>query len=158
MSSLTPIDLQRIFEKLDINGDGSVSLEELNWLLEKMGFRFGLEELESIVGKESLDLDEFVFFYNSILKENSRGESEGGEDDHDVEDVETDLLKAFRVFDLDGDGFITSQELESVLRKLGYWDDNNGKDCRSMICVYDTNLDGRLDFEEFKNMMLLTTS
>ncbi|KAI4307221.1 hypothetical protein L6164_030431 [Bauhinia variegata] len=149
MCPLAPTELQRIFEKLDINGDGSVSLEELNWLLEKLGFQFSLHELESIVGNKSLDMDEFMFFYNSILKENNGGEEE---------DVESDLVKAFKIFDLNNDGFITSQELECVLRRLGYLDDNNVKDCRSMICVYDTNLDGRLDFEEFKNMMLPTIS
>ncbi|KAK7275598.1 hypothetical protein RIF29_16717 [Crotalaria pallida] len=146
MCPLTTNDLQRIFEKLDKNGDGFVSLEELNWLLEKTGFNFSIEELESLVRKKRLDLSEFLLFYNSILLKQI---------EIDEEKVESDLVKAFNVFDLDGDGFITSQELECVLKRLGLWD---GSDCKTMICSYDTNLDGQLDFEEFKNMMLLTTS
>ena len=83
----------------------------------------------------------------------------GGDDSDEVEEVERDLVKAFKVFDLDDDGFITSQELECVLKRLGMWDDERcGKDCASMICSYDTNFDGKLDFQEFKDMMLLTTS
>ncbi|OIW16635.1 hypothetical protein TanjilG_01874 [Lupinus angustifolius] len=142
MCLLTTNDLERIFEKLDMNGDGYVSIDELKWFLEKTGFKFSIEELESLVGKKSFDFNEFMFFYNSILIEID-------------EEVESDLVKAFKVFDLDGDGFITSQELECVLKRLGLW---NGKDCKNMISYYDTNLDGQLDFEEFKNMMVLTTT
>ncbi|KAK7282681.1 hypothetical protein RIF29_11653 [Crotalaria pallida] len=163
MSLLTPTELQRIFEKLDMNGDGFVCLQELNWLLQKIGFNFSLDDLESLVEKKSLDFCEFLFFYNSLSKQNN-GETRGGNDDDDderyhhdggdiIEELESDLVETFKVFDLDGDGFITSQELECVLKRLGLWD---GRDCRSMICFYDTNLDGQLDFEEFKSMMLLS--
>ncbi|XP_027333062.1 probable calcium-binding protein CML44 [Abrus precatorius] len=159
MCSLTPSDLQRIFEKLDMNGDGILSLEELNVLLEKTGFKFSIEELESLVGKQVLDFSEFLFFYDSMLKQNNEEEKETkGEGCVEIEEVEGDLVKAFKVFDLDGDGFITSHELECVLKRLGMWDECSGKDCRTMICSYDTNLDGKLDFQEFKDMMLLTTS
>nr|KYP70006.1 putative calcium-binding protein CML44 [Cajanus cajan] len=151
MCLLTPSDLHRIFEKLDVNNDGLVCLEELNRLLQMTGnsCHYSLEELESLVEKKSLGFSEFLFFYNSI-SEQKNGESRGGED---TEELESDLVKTFKVFDLDGDGFITSQELECVLKRLGLWD---GKDCRTMIRFYDTNLDGRLDFQEFKTMMLLT--
>ena len=152
MSPLTPSDLRRIFEKLDMNGDGFLSLDELNCLLEKIGFSFSLAELESLVQKGSLDFDEFLVFYDSLC--NNDGESKEGVEDG----VEEDLVKAFKVFDLDGDGFISSKELEFVLKRLGYWDERSGKDCRNMIYVYDMNSDGQLDFEEFKNMMLLAIS
>ncbi|PPD96537.1 hypothetical protein GOBAR_DD06422 [Gossypium barbadense] len=130
MSPLSKTDLQRVFEKLDKNGDGFVSLEELNWLLQRIGsVQFSLEELEPLVGKPCLNLDEFF-----------------------------DLAKAFKVFDLNGDGFISCEELEYVLGRLGLWDENSGKDCRSMIWYYDTNSDGMVDFQEFKNMMLHSSS
>ncbi|RDX88969.1 putative calcium-binding protein CML44, partial [Mucuna pruriens] len=151
MCILTPNDLHRIFEKVDVNGDGFVCLEELNRLLQMTGnCQYSLEELESLVEKKRLGLTEFLFFYNSISKQNN-GESRRGEED--IEELENDLIETFKVFDLDGDGFITTQDLESVLKRLGFW---NGNDCTRMIRFYDTNFDGRLDFQEFKNMMLLT--
>lgn len=153
MCILSSTDLKRIFEKLDTNSDGFVSLEELNWVLQKIGnnnSQFSLDELESLVEKKSLDFNEFLFFYNSISKQNI-GESRGGDDE-----LERDLVKTFNVFDLDGDGFITSQELEFVLKTLGFLEETTGMDCGTMIHFYDTNLDGRLDFQEFKNMMLPT--
>jgi len=149
MCLLTRNELEKIFEKLDINGDGVLALEELNQLLVRTGFKYSIEELEYLVGKKSLDLSEFLCFYDSILNHKN-----GDGDEIEEVELESDLLKTFKVFDLDGDGFITSQELECVLKKLGMWDEE--KDCRSMIYSYDINLDGKLDFKEFKKMMLLT--
>ncbi|XVF39240.1 hypothetical protein PTKIN_Ptkin01aG0019700 [Pterospermum kingtungense] len=167
MSPLGKTDLQRIFEKLDKNGDGLVSLEELSWLLERVGVLFSPEELESLVAKPCLDFDEFLFFYDSILNEKVGDHEEGeeeelikihGDEEQEEEEEESDLAKAFKVFDLNGDGFISCEELQSVLGRLGLWDESSGKDCRSMICFYDTNLDGMVDFEEFKTMVLQTIS
>lgn len=149
MSLLNTSDLRQIFENLDKNGDGLVSLEELNWLLEKTGVKFSLGELESLTGKTSLDFNGFLFFYDSISKQNNGG-------NEDVE--EGDLVNAFKVFDLNGDGFISCEELQNVLSTLELWDANSGHDCRTMIRVYDSNLDGQLDFEEFKSMMFRNIS
>ncbi|XVE95563.1 hypothetical protein REPUB_Repub02eG0108800 [Reevesia pubescens] len=159
MSPLSKNDLKRIFEKLDKNGDGLVSLDELNWLLERIGVQFSLEELESLVGKPCLNFDEFLFFHDSISNQKIDEPAAGGEEiEEEVNiidgDEDSDLVKAFKVFDLNGDGFISCEKLQCLLAKLGLWDESSGKDCRSMICFYDTNLDGMVDFEEFKSMML----
>ncbi|CAL5417483.1 unnamed protein product [Camellia sinensis] len=151
-------DLHRIFEKLDRNGDGLVSLDELQWLLERIGVHTGLDELWSLVGKTSLDCIDFFFFYDSIIKQNLKEDDEEPSEDRegDNDDLESDLAKAFKVYDLNGDGYISCEELQSVLSRLGLWNAHCGKDCRRMINVYDTNSDGLLDFEEFKNMMLVS--
>ncbi|EEF42084.1 probable calcium-binding protein CML44 [Ricinus communis] len=165
MCPLITRDLHRIFQKLDKNGDGLLSIGELNWLLEKIGVHFSPEELEGSVGKSSLDFNEFLLFYDSITECSYGAGGEEEEDEVVVEEEEEgsnkeleDLAKAFNVFDINGDGFISSEELQSVLARLGLWDEMSGKDCTSMICAFDTNLDGVLDFEEFKNMMLQTSS
>ncbi|CAL1412556.1 unnamed protein product [Linum trigynum] len=150
-------DLRRIFHQLDRNGDGLLSIDELGWLLDRIGsasLHFTSDELESSVGKSTLDFDEFLAFYRSI--EDGGGDGESGASVAAA--VERDLEEAFRVFDINGDGFITSEELQKVLSRLGLWDETTGKDCRRMISPYDTNLDGVLDFDEFKNMMRETTS
>lgn len=157
MSPLNTNDLHRIFQKLDKNGDGVLSVEELNWLLERIGIHLSLDELESSIGKSRLNLEEFLLFCESITRQNVDDKSPDVQQEEGKKE-ESDLIKAFNVFDSNGDGFISCEELQGVLSRLGLWDENSGKDCRSMICKYDTNLDGVLDFEEFKSMMLHSSS
>lgn len=149
---LNPPDLGRIFRAIDKNGDGLVSIAELNWLLKTIGVHYSKQELESLVGKPTLDLDGFFLFWDSISKRDDDDGNIHHDDGHDDDD--DDLVKAFKVFDLDGDGFITSDELQKVLSRLELWDEKCGKDCKSMICRFDQNLDGVLDLHEFKEMML----
>ncbi|CAL1405428.1 unnamed protein product [Linum trigynum] len=98
-------DLRRIFHQLDRNGDGLLIIDELGWLLDRIGsssLHFTSDEVESSVGKSTLDFDEFLAFYRSIDGGHS-GESGASV----AAAVERDLEEAFRVFDLNGDGFIT---------------------------------------------------
>ncbi|KAL0314373.1 UNVERIFIED_CONTAM: putative calcium-binding protein CML44 [Sesamum angustifolium] len=153
MSPISPDDLHRIFKNLDKNNKGLVSTQELHHLLEKIGIHTTLEELEKFVGRTSLDYIEFFFFYDAMVKARMP-EHEANDDIHSSHDHhENDLFKAFKVFDLNGDGYISCEELQSVLSRLGLWDKRSGQDCKDMIRVYDENSDGVLDFQEFKNMM-----
>ncbi|KAI8537360.1 hypothetical protein RHMOL_Rhmol09G0018000 [Rhododendron molle] len=104
----------------------------------------------------NLDLLDFESLYDAIVKRKIGGESQDGEDDDDK--LENDLVEAFKVYDQDGDGFISREELERVLTQLGFLNENAGQDCKSMIDTYDMNSDGVLDFEEFKKMMLVIES
>lgn len=153
MYAITIEDLHRIFKNLDKNNHGQVNIHELLHLLENIGIHTTLEELENIVGDTSLGYMDFLFFYETMVKSTRIAESKDtSSNDHDM-DHSDDLLKAFKVFDLNDDGFISSEELQSVLSRLGLWDKKRGQDCKEMIRVYDQNLDGALDFEEFKVMM-----
>ncbi|XP_073031961.1 probable calcium-binding protein CML44 [Primulina eburnea] len=160
MSAITIEDLHRIFKNLDKNNHGRVSIHDLHHLLENIGIHATLEELEKFVGDTSLGYMDFLFFYEAIVKTKiaeSKDSSSEDHIDHDMDRSTDVLLKAFKVFDLNGDGFISSEELQSVLSRLGLWDKKRGQDCEEMIRVYDQNLDGALDFEEFKVMMSPTS-
>ncbi|KAJ4966778.1 hypothetical protein NE237_018627 [Protea cynaroides] len=144
-------DLHSIFKKLDRNGDGYVSISELHWLLDRIGgvWTSSEEDLKFMLERDSFNLQEFICFYESIEKLT---------EDDEEEQRELDLVNSFKVFDLNNDGFISCEELQSVLSRLGLWEEKSGCDCRSMILKFDTNSDGLVDFEEFKAMMLLATS
>ena len=69
-------------------------------------------------------------------------------------DTEKSIRKAFRVLDKDGDGFITVRELKDVMTKLG--EKLTMKEVEELVNEADMNGDGRIDMEEFVQMMITT--
>lgn len=156
MYPLSTYHLHQIFNELDRNNDGLVSIDELMSLLERLRLNVNRAELELLVGDHALNFLDFLFFYQTLNKIIVQEKGEIEEADRDT--LEGDLRKAFKVFDLNGDGFISCEELQIALGKLGLLDKSCGQDCMQMIGVYDTNSDGLLDFDEFKEMMFMDSS
>ncbi|MEG4583490.1 EF-hand domain-containing protein [Microcoleus sp. MON1_C5] len=69
-----------------------------------------------------------------------------------TEEEEAKLWEAFQVFDADGRGAISSEELAQVMRSLGQ--SPNETELREMIKEVDVDLSGSIDFEEFKMLMM----
>merc|ERR1719420_2921233 len=67
-------------------------------------------------------------------------------------DVEEELIEAFKVFDRDGNGFISHAELSHVMTNLGQrlTDEEVGE----MIREADIDGDGQINYEEFVMMMM----
>ncbi|HEY9876278.1 MAG TPA: EF-hand domain-containing protein [Candidatus Obscuribacterales bacterium] len=70
-----------------------------------------------------------------------------------LSDAEVEKLwEAFKVFDADGSGGVSVEELGQVMRSLGQ--SPNETDLRDMIKEVDVDLSGTIDFEEFKALMV----
>ncbi|OVA02194.1 EF-hand domain [Macleaya cordata] len=159
--SLNCLRLCRIFDVFDRNGDGMITIEELTRALEQLGLEADPSEIESTVqcyikpGNTGLEFEDFEALHQSL------GNTFFGLDDDDMGDSasqeETDLAEAFKVFDEDGDGFISATELQVVLEKLGLPEAKEMDRVRQMIISVDQNQDGRVDFCEFKDMMQSVT-
>lgn len=67
-------------------------------------------------------------------------------------DSEEEKKEAFRVFDKDGNGFISAAELRHVMTNLG--EKMTDKDVEEMIAEADINADGMVNYEEFIKMMM----
>ena len=74
-------------------------------------------------------------------------------DNNNLSQEESDLNEAFKVFDEDGDGYISARELQVVLGKLGLAEAKEIGRVEQMITSVDSNNDGLVDFFEFKDMM-----
>ncbi|KAL5543139.1 hypothetical protein UlMin_010849 [Ulmus minor] len=137
-------ELKRVFQMFDKNGDGRISKKELNDSLENLGIFIPDKELSQMINKIDVngdgcvDLEEFGELYQSIM---------------DERDGEEDMKEAFDVFDQNGDGFITVDELRSVLASLGLKQGRAVEDCKKMIMKVDVDGDGRVNYKEFKQMM-----
>ncbi|CAK0828672.1 unnamed protein product [Prorocentrum cordatum] len=135
--------LRETFLALDNNGDGLLSLTELKEGLSQAGITDLPEDLKEIM--EGIDSDgSGVIDYTEFLAATIEKRQ------YIQEDV---CWTAFRVFDLNGDGKITPNEMRMVL--------NNGN-VNSLVDVQatadvlkevDKNGDGAIDFKEFMTMM-----
>lgn len=65
--------------------------------------------------------------------------------------MEEELRGAFNVFDKDGSGYISSQELKQVLENLGELLTDEEVD--EMMKEADLDCDGQVNFDEFVKMM-----
>lgn len=62
-----------------------------------------------------------------------------------------EFREAFRLFDKDGDGSITKEELGSVMRSLGQF--ARGEELQDMLQEIDMDGDGNVSFEEFVDIL-----
>ena len=133
---MDPSELRRVFQMFDRNGDGRISKKELSDSLENLGIFIPDMELTQMIekidvnGDGCVDIDEFGELYQSIM---------------DERDEEEDMKEAFNVFDQNGDGFITVEELRTVLSSLGLKQGRTLEDCKKMIMKVDVDGDGMMN-------------
>ena len=70
-----------------------------------------------------------------------------------TEEQVKEFKEAFALFDRDGDGFILTSELGTVMRSLGQ--NPTEAELQDMINEVDTDGHGKIDFPEFVSMMAL---
>ena len=69
--------------------------------------------------------------------------------------TERELAEAFKVFDREGNGYITSQELKHVMLKVA--DELTEEEVDAMIKQADVNGDGQIEYEEFIALLMNKT-
>ncbi|CAJ0962453.1 unnamed protein product, partial [Mesorhabditis belari] len=139
---LNDTQLSETFDLLDMDRDGQLSRAEIAALLRTINVEptrieldFIFEEMDTNkTGK--INKEEFVRYMRSppVHRTTLR-----------------ELEKQFKQFDQDGDGEITYEEMNKILRECGGLKDE--KASREMFKATDRNGDGRISFIEFVTMM-----
>ncbi|MBA0738406.1 hypothetical protein Gogos_011769 [Gossypium gossypioides] len=156
-SSLNSLRLRRVFDIFDKNRDGLITVQEIHQALTRLGLETDVSDLDSTIrsfiksGNIGLTYDGFVALHESLDQRLFGLEME--EEVAEEDESESDLTEAFKVFDEDGDGYISAEELQAVLGKLGLPEGREIDRVEKMIYCVDQNHDGRVDFFEFKHMM-----
>merc|ERR1712168_139929 len=113
MAALEPeqIDaLQKAFDSFDTEGAGSISAETVGIILRMMGVKISEKHLQEVIaetdedGSGLLEFEEFAELAAKFLIE------------EDEEALKAELKEAFRIYDKDGEGFITTDVLREILR------------------------------------------
>ncbi|KAL8150526.1 hypothetical protein V2J09_020334 [Rumex salicifolius] len=134
-------ELEEIFRTFDRNKDGSLTQLELNSLLRSLGLNPSTDQIEALFTKadtNSNGLVEFPEFVDLVAPELVSSKSPY---------TEEQLLRIFKMFDTDGNGYITAAELAHSMAKLGHA--LTAQELTGMIKDADTDGDGRISFEEF---------
>mmetsp|Transcript_7809 Transcript_7809/g.21329 ORF Transcript_7809/g.21329 Transcript_7809/m.21329 type:complete len:499 (-) Transcript_7809:50-1546(-) len=135
--------LRETFMALDENGDGLLTSVEMKEGLAKAGLKDIPSDLQQIL--EDVDSDgSGVIDYTEFLAATL---------DRRLYVQEDVCWRAFRVFDKNGDGKISQEELKAVLDDDGVQDVAGAEALAKMMQNIDTNGDGCIDFAEFLAMM-----
>ncbi|KAK4184086.1 hypothetical protein QBC35DRAFT_442116 [Podospora australis] len=145
LSGFTPDQIAQykdVFEIFDKDGTGDITAQELGDVMRELGLNPSKEELEDIVNEADLNKDGVISF-EEFLALMSQGVKET--------DTEQELINAFKVFDKDGSGTISSEELRNVLKSLG--ENLTDQELDDMIKLADKDGDGHIDYQEFAHIM-----
>ncbi|KAL8093055.1 calcium-dependent protein kinase 13 [Apium graveolens] len=134
-------DIKELFNKIDTDSDGIVSVEELKAGLHKFGSQLAEADVQLLIeavdvnGKGTLDYGEFIAVSLHLQRM--------ANDEH--------LHKAFSYFDKDSNGYIEPDELRDALMEDGADDCTNV--ANDIFQEVDTDKDGKISYEEFAAMM-----
>lgn len=138
-------EFREAYMLFDKDSDGRITATELGVVMRSLGQKPTEKDLCNMVemvdqdGNGTIEFNEFLFMMSKKMKESDR---------------EEELREAFRVFDRDGDGYISSAELSHVMINLG--EKLTEDDVEDMIKEADVDGDGRVNYEEF--VTILTSS
>merc|ERR550519_476630 len=107
-----------------------------------MGMKPTEVELQDMVNEVDVDHDGSVNFKEFLDMMTKSTESVNSQ---------ADIREAFKVFDKNGDGFISETELRHVMISLG--ENLTEADIQSMMAEADLDKDGQVNYEEFLKMM-----
>ena len=134
-------NLARIFKAIDKNGDGKLSKEEI---LEGYDLFFGKNMDKGDIEKmfDAVDIDRSGYIDYSEFVVAAMNEKQLLTDDK--------LRSAFKMFDKDGSGLISANEIKEV---LGFGKTLSEEAVNEIVKQVDANGDGEISFEEFAQMM-----
>jgi len=133
-------ELKEAFKIFDKDGDGKITVDEVENLLKSLGERATRADALEMIAKVDKNNDGTIDFEEFVTLMASAKSS-----------PDEEMLAAFKVFDEDGSGTITIDELRKVMRKLG--EKVTEDQLKEMIKAADTNGDGLIDYSEFVKMM-----
>eukprot|EP00195_Chlamydomonas_chlamydogama_P002656 CAMPEP_0202921416 /NCGR_PEP_ID=MMETSP1392-20130828/77385_1 /ASSEMBLY_ACC=CAM_ASM_000868 /TAXON_ID=225041 /ORGANISM="Chlamydomonas chlamydogama, Strain SAG 11-48b" /LENGTH=597 /DNA_ID=CAMNT_0049614987 /DNA_START=209 /DNA_END=2002 /DNA_ORIENTATION=+ len=141
--------LQDLFQQLDTDKSGAISLDELSTGLKRQGYVLRDTELEQLVRKMDSDHDGNIVlseFMTTLIDWNQLQRSQKWQ---------VYLEHAFQRMDDDGDGFITLDELLEKLPPNGDEDSvaERVAEAKQMLREADTNGDGKISREEFYDLL-----
>lgn len=137
------LEMKEAFNLFDKNGDGYISAKELGVLMRTLGRNPTEDEIMNMMNEIDVDHNGKLDFaeFTVMMHEKLRGD-----------DMEVEIKQAFRVFDRNGDGYISKSEFKHCMMHFG--ERFTDEEVEEMISEADSNNDGKIDYAEFSHMIL----
>lgn len=153
ISGLTGLDVEQIdalrngFDGFDKEHTGVISATAMQMIFKMIGVTVQKAVLEDAVSEHGLDLESAKIDFLTFCHISARFMTE-----EDEEGLREELKEAFRIYDRDGQGFITTDVLKEILREID--SELTEDDLDNIIEEVDEDGSGTLDFDEFQGMMI----
>jgi Ca2+-binding EF-hand superfamily protein len=131
-------EIREVFDLFDVDENGTVARKELKLMMRALGVEARKETLARLqAGKTGpLTFEEFLGLMTQILNE---------------QEIQEEMMKIFNLFDVDGKGKITFDNLKSVAQQLA--ENVTDEELREMIREADLDRDGAVNASEFVRIM-----
>merc|ERR1712106_242107 len=142
--------LKVCFDLFDTKQVELLSGDDLGEIMRAMGFRPTEEELAELLhevdedGSGEIEFGEFCQLCATFLVE-----------DPPLEEMKKELKDAFKLYDREGQGFITNDTLEEIIREL--LAPLTEEEVEGILEELDEDGSGSMDFDEFCEMMMTKT-
>ena len=140
-------EFKKAFSLFDKDGDGTISIKELGEVLHSLGQKPSKLELKNMLkeadadGNGEIDLPDFLIMMSKHSYDTN---------------VEESLREAFRLFDKDGNGYISAAELRNIMTNLS--EKLTDDEIDEMVKNADTDGDGEIHFKEFSTIVVENSS
>ena len=138
-------EIKEIFNLFDADGSGHISHNEMATVMRAMGLTPSKAQLKEIIKQIDTNNDGSIQWNEFLAMMQEKLEAEKGRNKQD------ELMKAFRVFDKNGDGFISVKELKHRLTTLG--DKMKPEEVDQLLQDADIDNQGRINYAEFASML-----
>ena len=139
------------FLRLDANGDGRISTEEVENVLRSIGGKFKASDSDINAALKELDRNGDGVIDLKEYYRSGRNKTDG-DLIHRVLVHRSRIRKEFARFDIDSSGFVTKEEFLQVVKERGM--SRRSSDLiDTLIEEFDKDNDGKIDYEEFVVLM-----
>ena len=136
----TIAEYQEAFALFDKDGNGHIEAKELAAVLTALGQSPSEEDIAKMIAEVDADANGSLEFPEFLQMMSSR---------MNVKNNDEEIQEAFKVFDLDGSGFITVTTLGKAMKSLN--EKFEPAELDQLIKI--TGTDGKVSYNQIKNMM-----